>query len=396
MKAFIIVVLALSQCCIAGTKKEAIDLLSEVRDTYKKAPAVLVAVDATTVTNSESDTPHLQSTSIEIKDEYGVISTGGVKKIWENDVIYYTLHDAPELYLQEKAKSFLAGLDELPDAGQKPFVVVMRDSRSLKKWISALSLGSSDTKVVGVRVASHDSNVQIIELIHALGKTEVTVNTQNLIEQVVNTITIGNVPTTVTQKVETTFVDTFPSAPFEHADKTRVRSLEELRKAADTAPSKGDPQGTDSEAAKAPDFTLQKLDGTGSVTLSDLQGKIVVLDFWATWCGPCKKGLPYLNEFDAKHGSDVVEVFAVNIWERGEPADVRKKVSDYWKSNSFETTVLLGSSVAELAENYGINGIPTTVIIDMNGNVFDTHVGFSTSMVADLERKVQSAYDASK
>ena len=145
----------------------------------------------------------------------------------------------------------------------------------------------------------------------------------------------------------------------------------------------------------APDFTLQTLDGSDEITFSDLKGKIVVLDFWATWCPPCLKGLPLLNAFDTENSSDFVKVFAVNVGEQGSKKEVFKKVNDLWHKNKYKTTVLLGSGT-NLMKNFDVSYIPTTFVIDMNGNIYKRHTGFSQSMVEDLRKAVQGALESSK
>ena len=142
----------------------------------------------------------------------------------------------------------------------------------------------------------------------------------------------------------------------------------------------------------APDFTMSTLAGE-TVKLSDLRGNVVILDFWATWCGPCKKGLPYLQEFAtwASSGDQKIKVFAVNTWERTESdEELMGLVSDFWTNNGYTMPTLLDKDHSVVA-SYKVTGIPTTVIVDPKGNIAAMHVGFDPNMVATLKADVEKA-----
>jgi len=135
--------------------------------------------------------------------------------------------------------------------------------------------------------------------------------------------------------------------------------------------------------APAPDFSLQNLQGA-PVTLADHLGKdVVVLDFWASWCPPCRKGLPILNTVAERYGDKGVAVYAVNIREG------QSLVSEFVAKNKLTLNVLLDDT-GIVAEDYGVSGIPQTVIIDRAGTIRAVHVGvspfgFEKSLTADID-----------
>jgi peroxiredoxin len=119
----------------------------------------------------------------------------------------------------------------------------------------------------------------------------------------------------------------------------------------------------------APDFELYNLDGE-TVKLSDLQGKIVLINFWATWCEPCKVEMPLFEERYQLAGSDL-EILAVNF---DEPeAEVRQFVDEF--ELSFPVLLDPGGTVQNL---YRVRGYPTTFIVDEDGIIQYHHIGLFT------------------
>jgi len=129
------------------------------------------------------------------------------------------------------------------------------------------------------------------------------------------------------------------------------------------------PEATALEGKAAPDFTLKGVDGK-EVKLSAMKGKVVVLDFWATWCPPCRASLPHLDETNKEFAAKGVQFFAVNLEE--EQDVVKKFIAD----TKLATTVLFDSTGAT-AQSYGASAIPETVVVGKDGKIKKVLVGFS-------------------
>jgi len=130
-----------------------------------------------------------------------------------------------------------------------------------------------------------------------------------------------------------------------------------------------DKQQDNSKAIIAPDFELESLDG-GTLKLSELRDKNVILNFWATWCGYCVIEMPDLQKLQEAHADDVL-VLTVNV---GESKEVVQK---FMEENNLDLTVALDEKM-NVANTYGIRSYPTTIAINKNGEAVSGYVGMLT------------------
>jgi peroxiredoxin len=127
---------------------------------------------------------------------------------------------------------------------------------------------------------------------------------------------------------------------------------------------------TDKERPVAPDFALKDADGK-TVHLSDYKGKVVRLDFWATWCGPCKVEIPWFMEFEQQFKDKGFAVLGVSMDDDGWSA-----IKPYVQQLKINYRIVLGTD--QVGDSYGgVDAMPTTFLIDRQGRIASTHVGLS-------------------
>ncbi|MGQ9880399.1 MAG: redoxin family protein [Armatimonadota bacterium] len=135
----------------------------------------------------------------------------------------------------------------------------------------------------------------------------------------------------------------------------------------------------------APDFTLTDMEGN-PVSLSDLKGKVVFLDFWATWCPPCQKSLPHtqsLSQHEKAKSGELV-VLAINAREEAD------QVKQFMQEKGFSFRVLMDKDGAVL-DKYKVQGIPTFVLIDREGKVAWVQIGFGSGTEKLMEEALNKA-----
>ena len=131
----------------------------------------------------------------------------------------------------------------------------------------------------------------------------------------------------------------------------------------------------------APDFTLKQLNGT-PLRLSDYRGKVVLLDFWATWCAPCRDEIPRFVEWQTKYGNEGLQVIGVSMDDDVQPV---QKFSREFRMNY---PVAVGTQ--ELASRYGgILGLPVNIVIGRDGKIVSKHLGLEDLSLLEHELTAQ-------
>jgi peroxiredoxin len=136
----------------------------------------------------------------------------------------------------------------------------------------------------------------------------------------------------------------------------------------------------------APDFALKDVNGQ-TVHLSDYRGKVVLLDFWATWCGPCKIEIPWFQEFERQYKDKGFAVLGVAMDEEG-----WQVVKPFAQHVGINYRLVIGDD--SIADLYSIEAWPTTLLIDRDGNVAAVHVGLSGKN--EFEDGIQELLKASR
>src|SRR6266700_7332715 len=138
----------------------------------------------------------------------------------------------------------------------------------------------------------------------------------------------------------------------------------------------------------APDFTLRN-SGGASITLSHYKGKVVLLDFWATWCTGCKVEIPWYMEFQTKYNHSGLSVIGVSMDEDG-----WKSVKAFLKEHPISYSVVIGNP--DLAKLYGVDSMPMTLLIGRDGRIAASHVGMVDKGAFEGEIQVLLKEDAAK
>lgn len=136
----------------------------------------------------------------------------------------------------------------------------------------------------------------------------------------------------------------------------------------------------------APRFKLPS--EKGIVDLGKLRGQVVYVDFWASWCPPCQKSFPWMNEMHTKYRKKGLKIVAINV------DDSREPIAKFLKRNPADFTIAYDPG-GNTAKKYNLQGMPTSYIIDRKGKIQKIHVGFRKRDEAYLEKQLLAALSGS-
>lgn len=138
---------------------------------------------------------------------------------------------------------------------------------------------------------------------------------------------------------------------------------------------------THAHAEAAPSFSMPTT--KAPVSLASMKGKVVYLDFWASWCTPCKKSFPWMKKIQAKYRDQGLVIIAANMDSNREKAD------DFIQQSKPNFTIAFDPD-GKVAEQYQLVGMPSSYLIDKNGQLIGHHTGFKEEDVAKLEQQIRS------
>lgn len=119
----------------------------------------------------------------------------------------------------------------------------------------------------------------------------------------------------------------------------------------------------------------------GEVSLNDYKGKVVLLDFWASWCTPCRQSFSWMNTLHHRYNKDGLVIIAVNL-------DKNRILADRFLKNSPANFQIAYDPKGKLALDFQLEAMPSSYLIDRNGNIVKTHQGFKREEIANYEHSI--------
>ena len=324
-------------------------------------------------------------------DNSAMLTVPGMQLTRLGDDLYMEVNDAPTKYLKvTKAGTLSEVMASVFGGASMPLPELQLRGGDASKAADAVgSMFVASPKVTGFRAGKDGSPDLVLMSGEGGGEMQVSIDPKGgrlagIEYSAVPPGAPAGLRIAVNMKVTSTAYETNLPTPiaFDAKGRKAVDSPDKLQMSLDTG---GD----------APDLKLKTSDGT-EVSLASLKGSVVIIDFWATWCGPCMKGLPKLDEFAkwAAASGKPIKVFGINTMEEDEgTADRMSKIDAFWKKKalSFPTLVDADNSISKA---YGVQGIPFTVVIDPQSKIADVHMGLVPTLVEDLKKASEAALAA--
>jgi thiol-disulfide isomerase/thioredoxin len=121
--------------------------------------------------------------------------------------------------------------------------------------------------------------------------------------------------------------------------------------------------------------------------LEPIEGKVVWVDFWASWCAPCRRSFPWMNEMHAKYGPQGLQIIGVNV-------DKERPLADGFLRETPASFALRFDPAGALAAQFGVQAMPSSFLLDASGNVIARHFGFKLADTAQYEAAIVAALEA--
>ena len=370
----------------------AMKLLEEAQQAFREAPAITSVSEL--VVNTGDQTRELVvsakfgpdgQTFLETPDSLVVAKDG-----WLN-VVNYNIYDR---YLRVQMSGTVPQeFDSIySDKYMAGFEVLMRDGEPSEVWLEAIMMRSIGVPAVtGLKDVTDDKGRQLKQISLAgrmgSGSLDYDPESRKIVRarssmypiDVQGAQQAGSFSWEMNLNINATFLKELPEPiVFDPGKRLGVGSLREVDPVKRNKLVVGNP---------SPTLTAKQMDGS-DIDFSTFKGKIVVIDFWATWCAPCKRGLPKLNELFMKNGrnDEDVLVYAVSIMETPPKAEGKiEKVREYWSKQDFAVPTVVCVD-DEIPRKWGITSIPKLVILDQEGKVAEVINGYQS----DLEKKIQA------
>ena len=137
------------------------------------------------------------------------------------------------------------------------------------------------------------------------------------------------------------------------------------------------------QAVYAGDLPSNRVKDIKEFNLTQYQGKVIYLDFWASWCKPCQKSFPWMNELKQKFPADKFEVVTINL-------DKKSTDMDEFLKHIPANFTIYHDPTGDIAKQFKLPGMPTSFILNQQGKAIKKHVGFYSKLIPEIESEIQS------